>query len=330
MSHRRRNGFTLIELLVVIAIIAVLIALLLPAVQSAREAARRVQCVNNLKQLGLAVMNYESTHGALPPGVKYQVWGSWLVFVMPYLEKGAQYNSYNFMGDYSTTIGNNLRYYSPDNSTATQAKIDSLQCPSDQPISPLYGIPSYNYAANYGNTAITAVNGPAGTSTLNTTSTAPAATYMGWTYGGAPYSDIILGAVKLSSITDGLSNTISHAEVVQGQDNPAVSSSTQNDLRGFIIYWDAAFIEGSLTPNTSTPDQVTSPSHCIYPFMANPPCVYVGGGKYANASRSRHPGGVNVLFCDGSVRFIKNSINILPYQALTTTQGGEVISSDSY
>jgi prepilin-type N-terminal cleavage/methylation domain-containing protein len=99
MSRRHHVGFTLIELLVVIAIIAVLIALMLPAVQAAREAARRSQCVNNLKQLGLAVMNYESTHGALPPGTKYQVWGSWMLFVLPYLEKGAQFNSYNLMAE---------------------------------------------------------------------------------------------------------------------------------------------------------------------------------------------------------------------------------------
>jgi prepilin-type N-terminal cleavage/methylation domain-containing protein/prepilin-type processing-associated H-X9-DG protein len=327
---RRRDGFTLIELLVVIAIIAVLIALLLPAVQSAREAARRLQCVNNMKQLGLGVMNYESALGSLPPGTKYQVWGTWMLFVQPYLELGAQYNSYNFMGDYSTTAGENLRYYSPANQTATQTKINTFECPSDQPSTPLYGIPSYNYAANWGNTGITSVNGPAGNSSLNTTSTAPAATYNGWTYGGAPYSDIILGAVTLASITDGLSNTISHGEVVQGQDNPSISSSTQNDLRGFIIYWEAAFIVGSLTPNTTTPDQMTSPSHCIYPFMNNPPCVYAAGGPWGSASRSRHPGGVNVLMCDGSVRFMKNSINIATFQALTTTRGGEVISSDSY
>ena len=88
MLQRKRRGFTLIELLVVIAIIAVLIALLLPAVQAAREAARRSQCVNNLKQIGLAVMNYESSNTCLPPGCKFQVWGTWAVFILPYMEQG--------------------------------------------------------------------------------------------------------------------------------------------------------------------------------------------------------------------------------------------------
>ena len=98
MNHRRR-GFTLIELLVVIAIIAVLISLLLPAVQSAREAARRAQCTNNLKQIGLAMHNYESALSTLPPGVKGCCWGTWLNFIMPYIEGNNQFNAYNFVGD---------------------------------------------------------------------------------------------------------------------------------------------------------------------------------------------------------------------------------------
>src|SRR4051812_27324764 len=105
---RRHRGFTLIELLVVIAIIAVLIALLLPAVQSAREAARRAQCVNNLKQVGLACMNYESTLGCLPPGTKGSLWGTWMLFALPFAEQQALYNAWNAMGDNSngsTTSG---------------------------------------------------------------------------------------------------------------------------------------------------------------------------------------------------------------------------------
>src|SRR5262245_41029659 len=93
-----RRGFTLIELLVVLAILAVLLALLLPAVQSAREAARRAQCVNNLKQLGIAMHNYESTHASLPPGKKDCCWGTWQMFILPYLEQGTLHNSFNFVG----------------------------------------------------------------------------------------------------------------------------------------------------------------------------------------------------------------------------------------
>ena len=95
---RPRRGFTLIELLVVIAIIAVLIALLLPAVQAAREAARRIQCTNNLKQIGLAMHNYQSANNSLPPGIKGSIWGTWLVFILPYVEQGPLFNSWNSHG----------------------------------------------------------------------------------------------------------------------------------------------------------------------------------------------------------------------------------------
>src|SRR6267143_242800 len=98
ISSMRRRGFTLIELLVVIAIIAVLIALLLPAVQAARDAARRPQCVNNLKQIGLGMMNYESTNGSLPPGEKGCCWGTWGVFILPYIEQTQLYNAWNTYG----------------------------------------------------------------------------------------------------------------------------------------------------------------------------------------------------------------------------------------
>jgi prepilin-type N-terminal cleavage/methylation domain-containing protein/prepilin-type processing-associated H-X9-DG protein len=324
MSRRNRSGFTLIELLVVIAIIAVLIGLLLPAVQAAREAARRSQCINNLKQIGLAVMNYESSQAALPPGTKYQVWGTWVVFILPYLEQVSVANSFNFVGDEPRSNGN-FRYYSDSNSTCTHTRISSYQCPSDIQSSPLFGIPSYNYAANFGNTAITAVNAPAGNYTGNSVSVKPVATYNGVNYAGAPYSDIILGAVTLASITDGTSNTMLHSEVVQGED-----SATSNDLRGFTHWWEAAFYESQLVPNSSSPDLMSSTSYCAYPFSTNPPCVYTSSGNYTHASRSRHPGGVNTCFGDASVRFIKNSINPLVYRGLSTTQGVEVVSSDSY
>ena len=95
----RRPAFTLIELLVVIAIIAVLIALLLPAVQAAREAARRIQCTNNLKQIGLAMHNYHDVNGCLPPGVKGCCWGSWIVYILPYIEQQNMFNAWNSTGD---------------------------------------------------------------------------------------------------------------------------------------------------------------------------------------------------------------------------------------
>src|SRR5882672_8747122 len=121
MSAKRR-GFTLIELLVVIAIIAVLIALLLPAVQAAREAARRAQCVNNMKQIGLAMRNYHSTYGSLPPGESNYGWGTWIVFILPFTEQGPLFNAWN-QGGSSTDPGGILTYGAAANTTVSRNRI---------------------------------------------------------------------------------------------------------------------------------------------------------------------------------------------------------------
>jgi prepilin-type N-terminal cleavage/methylation domain-containing protein/prepilin-type processing-associated H-X9-DG protein len=318
MRRPLRHGFTLIELLVVIAIIAVLIALLLPAVQAARKAARRSQCVNNMKQIALGVFNYESTNTCLPAAMKFQIWGTWAVYILPYVEQAPLFNAWNNYGDYSATNPSTLRYYGAAQLTVTNNRLAVYTCPSDVPSDPLDGVQSFNYAANYGNTAIT--------SAVNTT-TAPATTYLKFTYAGAPFIDMYLGSVHLGDITDGTSNTLFFGEVVQGQDKPG---SGGYDLRGFIHWWEAAVIEGSLLPNTSQFDQMQSASYCTYPFMTNPPCTASSANAYAHAARSRHPGGVNVSLGDGSVRFIKNSISIATWQALSTSKGGEVIDATSY
>jgi len=314
MKGRVRRGFTLIELLVVIAIIAVLIALLLPAVQAAREAARRSQCVNNLKQLGLAVLNYESTHSSLCPGSKYQVWGTWTIFVLPFMEQTALYNAWNNAGHYSQSFSD-FRYSGVAQTTVTRTRIQAFTCPSDTPNAPLSGVQSYNYAANYGNTAIIA---------SANTSTTQALTYNGVQYGGAPFLDINFGIVRLGDVTDGLSNTMLHSEVVQGQSN-----ATAYDLRGFTHWWEGAYYTAFMTPNTTQPDQMQNASYCLYPYMNNPPCA-MASTNWMHASRSRHAGGVNTLFGDGRVQFIKNSISPNTWRALSTTKGGEVVSSDAY
>jgi prepilin-type N-terminal cleavage/methylation domain-containing protein len=164
---RRRSAFTLIELLVVIAIIAVLIALLLPAVQAAREAARRAQCTNNLKQLGLAMHNYASVTGTLPPGLKGDSWGSWLVFVLPYVEQTSLYNSWNFYGNNSGLPGyvdGDLRYNGVCNITVSSTRVSAFMCPSDgmassantgigQTINGVrMNVTQQNYVINFGNT----------------------------------------------------------------------------------------------------------------------------------------------------------------------------------
>src|SRR4051794_30399237 len=130
-----RRGFTLIELLVVIAIIAVLIALLLPAVQAAREAARRSQCINNLKQIGLSMHNYESSNSSLPYGQKSCCWGTWILPTLPGMEQQSLYNAWNFTGDGkwsgSATMDAIFRYSGATNVTVSSARISSFMCPSD-------------------------------------------------------------------------------------------------------------------------------------------------------------------------------------------------------
>ncbi len=158
----RRRGFTLIELLVVIAIIAVLISLLLPAVQSAREAARRAQCTNNLKQIGLAMHNYANVQDTLPPGWKGCCWGTWLIFVMPYLEQQPLYNSWNFSGNnlWGGNYDTPFRYGGAANLTVSSTRVSTFYCPSDGGNTNLVGgssfpVTSQNYVVNFGNTSAT-------------------------------------------------------------------------------------------------------------------------------------------------------------------------------
>src|SRR4051812_47609397 len=212
-ARSRTRGFTLIELLVVIAIIAVLIALLLPAVQAAREAARRAQCVNNLKQIGIAIHNYHGSTGSLPSGISGCCNGTWQAFTLPYLEQGALANSYNFMAP---------RYSDPWNNTVVWSFVNVLLCPSDgasRPTSTSVGtanvgkITLHNYVANLGQT-----------------DTDQQPTVNGVPFMGAPFSWIAAYSnashnaspnkgqpITFASITDGTSNTVLCSEVVVGK-----------------------------------------------------------------------------------------------------------------
>ncbi len=338
-APRRRSGFTLIELLVVIAIIAVLIALLLPAVQAAREAARRSQCVNNLKQIGLGVHNYESTYGSFPPGARACCFGNWLVFMLPYVEQQALFNSWNSAGNDDSALtasygGQALfRYAGAANITVTSTTVSAYLCPSDggNTNTALYvtsgmSVKSHNYVANFGNTTM-----------MQGTLTDNGIDYM---FQGAPFGDIgasAKGAASLgnlartatiASITDGLSNTMMFSETLVAE-SPATN---RRDLRGFTHWKYATGFSGFLPPNTSKPDWMQTASYCYYTDTdrRNPPCIAAPGGTPMIAARSKHSGGVNAAFCDGSVRFIKNSVSWPTYMALSTTRGGEVLSSDSY
>jgi prepilin-type N-terminal cleavage/methylation domain-containing protein len=362
--HRR--GFTLIELLVVIAIIAVLIALLLPAVQAAREAARRAQCVNNLKQIGLALHNYHSTHDTFPMGVSrivYQYpdvyssnsWANWSVqaLLLGHLEQTTLYNAANFMVACNESPG----FYI--NSTVTNARISSFLCPSD-PNAASAQITTYNntypldnsYSASVGTTTNLAGTTPPGVTATANSPTGSTGMFTYWlSYG-------------LRHCTDGTSNTIAFSEGLVGTGDTASnnyrgnslvndgganagqlydaranatalqnglnacntnwsSNSNINGARG--VFWEVGAVGVTLF-NT-----VVTPNSKLHPWGA---CRASGGGwpdqsTFANVS-SNHPGGVNALSTDGSVKFMKDSINQNTWWALGTRSGGEVIDASSY
>jgi prepilin-type N-terminal cleavage/methylation domain-containing protein/prepilin-type processing-associated H-X9-DG protein len=333
----QRDGFTLIELLVVIAIIAVLIALLLPAVQAAREAARRAQCVNNLKQIGLAVHNYQSSNNCLPYGMKGCCWGTWLVPILPGIEQQALFNAWNSGGNNTSTAYDTvLRYGGAANATVVSRRISAYLCPSDGNNTALTGVynntingtlfqvTSQNYVANFGNV-----------SQFQIPLTVGGVTYQ---FLGAPFSDIgsptpdistattnegaSTPTVDFAGITDGLSNTMMFSEVVVPTQTP------HYDLRGYSWYAYGASFSGFITPNSTQPDSQFSSGYCNN-VGNNPPCT---GGTLGVvvAARSRHPGGVNVGMCDGSVKFMKNSVSPTTYMALSSARGNEVISADAY
>ena len=218
MSQPPRRGFTLIELLVVIAIIGVLIALLLPAVQAAREAARRAQCINNLKQLGLAMHNYHSAHNTFPIGRQGSPRRNWTFGILAFLEQGAMFHSINFT----------VPFYDPSNTTVIFTTVDAFECPSDlnsgaieEPTQP-YPRHKGNYMVNWGNThffqdqAANPFAGPVGT----------------LAYLDAPFFSE--GCRGVRDIIDGSSNTLLMSEVIIGKSN-SIASGGSSDHRGDIL-----------------------------------------------------------------------------------------------
>ncbi|MDB5348893.1 MAG: xcpT 14 [Planctomycetota bacterium] len=348
MHSMRRRGFTLIELLVVIAIIGVLIALLLPAVQAAREAARRSQCVNNLKQLGLAIHNYEGANGSLPPSGEYgsndnPVFGIGTVGpqnhcfklrILPFMEQQNAYNTINFavsaIWNSSPGTASPIDGFSI-NQTIRLTKINSFSCPSDTNDPGNGGDPSSNFVSYHENGGVNRA-------------------VSSWRSQGISYFSGHDGGLNktrtFASITDGLSNTAAFSEYCRGKatmandglhmtyNGPNIAQYPQTDL-------DANFKVAQLCQSSTSFSwdfkgevwtQQDGGRGGQYQHIQTPnrkACNAAGPDTVIGPS-SYHPGGVNLLLMDGSVKFAKNSIAFRTWQALGTIDGGEVLPGDVF
>lgn len=334
-AYHPRRGLTLIEVLVVIGIIAILIGLTLPAVQQAREAANRTRCANHLRQIGLALHGYHGDHGAFPPsntnktrpqGSTYYGLFSVQTRILPYLEMRQLYNSINFevgacpleTADYPVPIPPAAEIL-PPNATASQTSIDVFLCPSDAGAFPSTGC---NYRANTG-------VGPA----AHTTAEYPDG-------GNGLLPDY--GTVRMAQVTDGLAHTAAFSERVQGSGNDS-SLSPERDY--FLLGANATTADmlidacrAAARPGASgftnggrwwfwSGRGRTNYNHAQAPNGRVPDCLYgamLGETGMATA-RSRHPGGVNVLMGDGTVRFISESTQRDVWRGLGSRNGGELV-----
>jgi prepilin-type processing-associated H-X9-DG protein/prepilin-type N-terminal cleavage/methylation domain-containing protein len=318
MTKPRRSAFTLVELLVVIAIIAVLIGLLLPAVQKVRAAAARMQCENNLKQIGLAMHDYHDSNGHFPAGrQRSYVSGLQLCFsvhsrLLPYLEQQNLYNTIDFTA--AADVG-------AVNSAPRQVMVQVFLCPSDTHF-PIQGNDAvHNYVMNVGTTYDVA----------NTD--------------GVFYEN---SAVRFADVTDGTSQTVCFSETYQSDHQPIndVILTAGNDNKTvaprLTDYASQCSINNTRITDRGSRPIYAAPGHSMYNHRRPPNDSGVdcrGGLPHSAASnaladnlsldvaaRSKHTGGVNALFCDGHVQFIANGISLTTWTALGSRNGGEVVS----
>jgi len=328
-SAHRRRGFTLIELLVVIAIIAVLISLLLPAVQSAREAARRAQCVNNLKQMGLALHNYESNAKVFPMACALKIGMIDETFsaharILVYIEQGNLSNQINYSINWSMQT------------TVAETKIPGFLCPSEINTNQYLTGTIRHYPTSYG-----ALGG----------------SWLMWDPNANKVGDgmfLVNKCVAPAEVVDGLANTVAFSEVKtqspvlrdggnpSAADVPPPATPAQvvayggnfDPSFGFSQWVNGLYIHTGIStlfpPNTVVGYQINGKTWDVG-FTSSRLGVTTNGRTYtAFTARSYHPGGVNALMMDGSVRFMKNSVNRDVWRGLGTRNGGEVISADAY
>lgn len=331
----KRSAFTLIELLVVIAIIAVLIGLLLPAVQKVREAANRIKCANNLKQIGLAMHNYMDTNSVLPPNGNY-VWSgsavvtanawSGMARILPQIEQENLFKGIDFGQSYNTQPA------------ISSKRVATFMCPSDindrgQGTDPTYGNKHWpiTYAMNHGTWAVLRLKSA-----------------------GMQTGDGAFGpnrGFRPADFADGMSNTLGVAEVKAFTNRVAGASNTTTfttpppppvDLTSLSLgtfnatsYTHVEWVDGKVhetgfttvfTPNTRVVYPAAGPEYDVDVVLATE--SNLGDTYAAVTSRSYHSGGVNVLLMDGSVRFVSNGISLTTWRALGTRNGGEVLGSD--
>jgi prepilin-type N-terminal cleavage/methylation domain-containing protein/prepilin-type processing-associated H-X9-DG protein len=346
LMFRRRSGFTLIELLVVIAIIAVLVGLLLPAVQKVREAANRMKCQNNLKQIGLALHNYHDamnkfpygkgpSYGATVPGAPVYARWSPHALLLPYIEQSNLYNSINFAYPPETPgMGNGALNFMPPyqnpnniNGAASQTQVSTYLCPSDPTPPPDAWPGQNNYLANLGTTFMCDL-GDSNPSTLD-----PGDFPTGVFY--------YLSSVAIADITDGTSNTVFFSEKLRGNGSP----NPKTDM--FVIANQSTLdttLQTCQTTNTATATPLTSKQGAswvmgemcctTYNHVSTPNTITCAGLGFSGGMKnmamdvppsSGHTGGVNTMMGDGSVRFVADSIDLQTWRAIGTRKGGEVV-----